>query len=65
MADGGLTVRGLRQMWPGQRLVPVGGDAFEVLSLPYTIRFEGDTMQVDGPDLFGGRPLATLVRDDT
>jgi hypothetical protein len=62
LAAGGLTVRGVRQVWPGQRLVPVGGDAFDVLSLPFTIRFEGDTMRIEGPELFGGRPPAALVR---
>ena len=61
-ADGALAVRGLRQVWPGQRLVSVGGDAFEVLSLPFTIRFEVDTMRIEGPELFGGRPPAALVR---
>jgi hypothetical protein len=64
-STGDLTVRGLRQVWPGQRLVPVGGDAFEVLSLPFTIRLEDDTMRVEGPELFGGRPPAALVRSET
>jgi hypothetical protein len=29
---------GCIRFWPGQRLIAVGGDAFEVLSLPFTIR---------------------------
>jgi hypothetical protein len=60
--DSGLTVRGLHQVWPGQRLMPVGSGAFEVLSLPFTIRFEGELMRVHGPELLGGRPPAELVK---
>ena len=63
LADGGLIVRGLRQVWTGQRLIPVGDDTFEVLSLPFTVRFEDDMMRVEGPALFGGRPPAALVKE--
>jgi hypothetical protein len=62
LEGGNLRVRGLHQIWPGQRLVATGRDEFEVVSLPFTIRFSGDAMQVDGPDLLGGRPPLTLRR---
>jgi hypothetical protein len=61
-AGGSLRIRGLHQVWPGQRMIPLGGDAFEVLSLPFTIRFEGPAMLVEGPELLGGRPPARLDR---
>jgi hypothetical protein len=61
-AGGSLRIHGLHQVWPGQRLVALGGDAFEVHSLPFTIRFDGDAMRVGGPELLGGRPPARLDR---
>jgi hypothetical protein len=60
LAGGSLRIRGLHQVWPGQQMIPVGGDAFEVLSLPFTIRFDGNAMRVDGPELLGGLPPAQL-----
>ena len=60
--NAGLCVRGLHQVWPGQRLIPVGSHAFEVQSLPFTIRFHDEGMRVEGPELLGGRPPDQLVR---
>jgi hypothetical protein len=60
--NAGLCVRGLHHVWPGQRLIPVGSHAFEVQSLPFTIRFHDEGMRVEGPALLGGRPPAELVR---
>jgi hypothetical protein len=62
LAGGSLCVHGLHQVWPGQQLIPLGGDAFEVLSLPFTIRFDGAAMRVEGPELLGRRPPARLDR---
>jgi hypothetical protein len=61
-AGGSLCIRGLHQVWPGQKMIPLGGDAFEVLSLPFTIRFDGPAMRVEGPELLSGRPPARLDR---
>jgi hypothetical protein len=61
-AGASLGIHGLRQVWPGQQLIAVGGDAFEVLSLPFTIRFDSEGMQVEGPELLGGRPPARMDR---
>jgi hypothetical protein len=60
--DGSLRVRGLEQVWPGARLIAVGPRAFEVASLPFTIRFDADVMRVDGPELLGGQPPKRLER---
>jgi hypothetical protein len=43
-------------------MIPLGGDAFEVRSLAFTIRFDGPAMRVEGPALLGGRPPARLDR---
>jgi hypothetical protein len=59
---GRLCIRGLHQVWPGQQLIQLGSDTFEVLSLPFTIRFLDDAMRVEGPELLGGRPPANLEK---
>ena len=60
--DGALCIRGLDQVWPGQRLIAIASDRFEVLSLPFTLRFDAWGMTIEGPALLGGRPPARLDR---
>ncbi|MFN8536658.1 MAG: hypothetical protein U0232_04175 [Thermomicrobiales bacterium] len=67
--EGALSLVGVPELWPQNRLVPVAAGEFVVEAFPFRVRFgggapgRGTQMVIDGPDLLGGVVTGLYVKE--
>jgi thymidylate kinase len=61
-SDDELYINGIQQIWPNSRLLPRGGNKFEVESLPINLTFISNKLFITGPRLFDGDVERVLVK---
>jgi hypothetical protein len=69
LREGALSLAGLPELWPQNRLVPLAAGEFAVQSFPFRVMFgggvpgRGTQMVIDGPELLGGVVAGLYVRE--
>jgi hypothetical protein len=69
LRDGTLSLAGVPELWPQNRLLPVGKGEFAVEAFPFRVKFADDApglgtqMAIEGPELLGGVVAGRYARE--